>query len=130
MVGFVALHKFDIEVAEPLVRELLDTAVAGHAALWLIQRDRADHETLGNFIDVGVFVDVFSTVTESPEELCGLFAGAAEPLPLLESMWRHPAPETERVLDALGQHLADKSLAKAARKAAIRHRSWMANRRD
>lgn len=130
MMGFVALQKFDIEVAEPLVRELLDTAVAGHAALWLIQRDRADHETLGNFVDVAVLVDVFSTVTESPEELCGLFAVVPEPLALLESMWRHPAPETELVLDALGQHLVDKSLSKAARKAAIRHRCWMANRRD
>ena len=40
MMGFVALHSFDIEVAEPLVRQLLDTPVAGHAALWLVQRDR------------------------------------------------------------------------------------------
>jgi hypothetical protein len=130
MMGFVALQKFDIEVAEPLVRELLDTAVAGHAALWLIQQDRADHETVGNFVDVAVLVDVFSAVAQSPEELCSLFAGMPEPLSLLERMWRHPAPEAELVLDALGQHLPDKSLAKAARKAAIRRRSWLASRRD
>jgi hypothetical protein len=31
------------------------------------------------------------------------------------------------VLDVLGRHLPDHGLAKQARKAAIRHRSWMAN---
>ncbi len=127
MMGFNALHKFDIDVAEPQIRQLLDTPVAGHAALWLMQRDRADAETLGNFVDVAVLVDVFSGM-ESPEELCGLFAGVPEPLELLEKMWRHPAPETVVVLEALGRHLPDRALAKAARKAAVRHRSWMANR--
>ncbi len=128
MMGFIALHEFDIEVAEPLVRQLLDTPVAGHAALWLIQRGRADAETLGNFVDVAVLVDVLSSAVESPEELCGLFAGVPEPVGLLEKMWRHPAPETAPVLDALGRHLPDRTLAKAARKAAVRHRSWIANR--
>jgi hypothetical protein len=52
----------------------------------------------------------------------------SEPFKLLESMWRHPAPETAVVLDALSRHLADRTLAKAARKAAVRHRSWIANR--
>jgi len=94
----------------------------------LIQRDRADSETLGNFVDVAVLVDVLSSVVESPDELCSLFAGVPEPLQLLESMWRHEAPETALVLDALGHHLPDRTLAKAARKAAMRHRSWMANR--
>jgi hypothetical protein len=128
MMGFVALHEFDIDVAEPLVRQLLDTPVAGHAALWLIQRDRADHETLGNFVDVAVIIDVLSADLESPDELCSLFAKLPDPLPWLESVWRHPAPETALVLDALGNHLPDKALAKAARKAAVRHRSWIANR--
>lgn len=39
-----------------------------------------------------------------------------------------PFPHTAAVLDALGQHLPDRKLAKAARKGAIRHRSWIANR--
>ncbi|WP_293326254.1 hypothetical protein [Mycobacterium sp.] len=127
MMGFVALHTFDIETTEPLVRQLLDTPVAGHAALWLMQRDRADPETLASFVDVAVLVDVFSAA--EPEELCSLFAGVPDPRQLLEDMWRHPAPETALVLDALGRHLPDHALAKAARKAAVRHRSWLANRR-
>lgn len=126
--GFTALHEFDIEVAEPFVRQLLDSPVAGHAALWLIQRDRADAETLASFIDVAVLVDVLANALPSPEELCSLFAGLSDPAQLLEDIWRHPAPETAPVLDALGRHLPDRTLAKAARKAAVRHRSWMANR--
>lgn len=126
--GFVALNEFDIDVAEPFVRQLLDSPVAGHAALWLIQRDRADAETLASFVDVAVLVDVLAGTLESPEELCGLFAGLSDPSQLLDDIWRHPAPETALVLDALGRHLPDRALAKAARKAAVRHQSWMANR--
>lgn len=126
--GFVALNEFDIDVAEPFVRQLLDSPVAGHAALWLIQRDRADAETLASFVDVAVLVDVLAESLESPEELCSLFAGLSDPSQLLDDIWRHPAPETALVLDALGRHLPDRALAKAARKAAVRHQSWMANR--
>jgi hypothetical protein len=46
----------------------------------------------------------------------------------LDQIWRHPSSLTAPVLDALGQHHPDRALAKAARKAAIKHRSWMANR--
>ena len=46
---------------------------------------------------------------------------------MLEFFGRHPAPETAAVLDVLGRHLPDRALAKQARKAAFKHRSWMAN---
>ena len=52
---------------------------------------------------------------------------SADQFAALEQMWRHPAAETAAVLDALGEHLPDRKLAKAARKAAIRHRSSIAN---
>ena len=128
-VGFAALDVFDIGVVEPLVRQLLDTQVAGHAALWLIARDPADAATLGSFVDIAVFIDVLSADLDAPEELCRTFTEMSEPLQLLENIWRHPAPETALVLDALGRHLPNRALAKAARKAAVRHRSWIANQR-
>lgn len=128
LMGFAALHQFDPDMAEPVVRQLLETPVAGHAALWLMQHDRVDAEMLGNFVDTAVLVDVLSTLADAPDELCGLFGGVPDPEQFIEDMWRHPAPETALVLDALGHHLPDKKLAKAARKAAMRHRSWMANR--
>lgn len=122
------LEHFDIDVTEPFVRQLLDTPVAGHAALWLMSQGRADAETLGSFIDVAVIVDVLAAGVDDLKELCEFFGSFTEPLGLLEDIWRHPAPETAVVLDALGNNLQDKTLAKAARKAAVKHRSWMANR--
>jgi hypothetical protein len=127
VMGFVALNMFDIEATEPLVRQLLDTPVAGHAALWLISRERADAATLGSFVDTGVLIDTLASELDDPERVCDFFADVSDPYGLLEDIWRHPAPETAAVLDALGSHLSEKALAKAARKAAIRHRSWMAN---
>lgn len=122
------LDHFDIDVAEPFVRQLLDTPVAGHAALWLMSQGRADAETVGSFIDMTVIVDVLAAGVDDPKELCEFFGSFPEPFGLLDDMWRHPAPETAVVLDALGHHLQHKALAKAARKAAVKHRSWLANR--
>ncbi len=45
----------------------------------------------------------------------------------IEELWRHDQPETAWVLDAAGKHVTDKALAKRARKAAMQHRTWMAN---
>jgi hypothetical protein len=131
LMGFVALDMFDLGVVEPLVRQLLDSPVAGNAAMWLMAHDRADIASLGSFVDIGAMIDVLAGNLDEPDELCDLFTtgpDADQPFRLLEDMWRHPAPETARVLDALGRHLPDRKLAKAARKAALRHRSWMANR--
>lgn len=47
---------------------------------------------------------------------------------LLGEMWRHDAPETEAVLDALATHVDDPDIAKQARKSLFRHRTWLANR--
>lgn len=47
---------------------------------------------------------------------------------LIEEIWRHDRPETVELLEALGRHVTDKTLAKAARKAVVKHRSRLANR--
>jgi hypothetical protein len=129
VMGFHALDLFDLTVAEPLVRQLPDSPVAGHAALWLIARDRADAATLGGFIGTLVRVDLLAAELDDPEKLCESFTNGPDPYQLLDEMWRQPTRETALVLDSLGRHLPDPKLAKAARKAAMRHRSWMANRR-
>lgn len=131
LAGFVALDMFDADLVEPMVRQLLDTPVSGNAALWLMAHDRADMDSVGSFVDIGAMVDVFASAMENPGELCDMFTTSPDPdqpFRLLEEMWHHPAPETASVLDVLGEHLSDRKLAKTARKAARRHRSWMANR--
>jgi len=132
LTGFTALEQFDRDTVEPVARELLDSPAAGHAALWLMSHGLADDKTVGGFVNIGVLVDVLAATLDEPDEMCRLFTGSLEADELtgmLDDMWRHPGAETGAVLDALGRHLPDAKLAKAARKAAMQHRSWMANQR-
>ncbi len=114
----------------PVVRELLDTHCSGHAATFLLQHDLATEDEVAAFIDVGPFVDMIHTLIDEPADLDEVFRRAQEMAfdDLIDDMWRHDQPETVEVLEALGRHLTDKQQAKAARKAVIKHRSWLANR--
>jgi hypothetical protein len=98
--------------------------------MFLLQRGLATSDDVGSFLDVGPLVDLLSTVLDEPEVLADLFAetNAQADDDLIEELWRHDQPETIEILDILGKHLPDKKQAKAARKAAMKHRSWMANR--
>lgn len=125
--GLHLLKLFDAEVVEPYMRQLLDTAAAGHAAIWLIDHDLADGDEVGTFITPAVMVDILAQMIEDPDLVCQQFLRNSDPLHILEFLWRHPAPETAAVLDVLGRHLPDRALAKQARKTAIKHRSWLAN---
>ena len=115
---------------EPAVRQMLDSNCSGHASMFLLQRGLANPQEIGDFIDVGPLVDLLATVLDSPDVLAGLFAEtySKSDVDLLDELWRHDRAETVQILDILGKHSADKALAKAARKAAMKHRSWMANR--
>lgn len=130
--GLAALELLGPDVSELHVRELLDSRASGHAASWLLAHGFADEETVGGFVGIGVLVDMLSTCVGDPDELCTLFLEAKpnEVDAALEQMWRHDAPETAEVLEALGNHLGDRRVAKAARKALFRHRSWIANHRS
>lgn len=126
-----ALDLFDGATVKPDMNKLLDGPAAGYAALYLMSRDLADGADLSEHVTMALFVDVLAGSLDDPESLCDMFSQAPteeDPYAALEQMWREPSPETELVLDALGRHLPDKKLAKAARKALVRHRSWMANR--
>lgn len=115
---------------EPAVRQMLDSSCAGHATMFLLEHGLATVDELGSFMDMAPMVDVLATALDEPSMLCELFVHADEHAEgdLLEELWRHDQPETIEILDTLGRHLPDKKLAKACRKAAIRHRSWTANR--
>lgn len=127
LVGLHLLGMFDTEVAEPFMRQLLDTAAAGHSAIWLCEHGLADPETVGGFVTPAVMVDILSELVNHPDVLCEQFLSVEDPEGMLEFFWRHRVPETAAVLDVLGRHLPDRALAKQARKASLRHRSWLAN---
>lgn len=127
LVGLQLLGMFDTDVAEPHMRQLLDTDAAGHAAIWLMEHDLAEADAVGGFVTPAIMVDILSQMVDHPDVLCEQFLAGHDPEAMLEFFWRHRAPETAAVLDVLGQHLPDRKLAKQARKAAMRHRSWLAN---
>ena len=128
LVGLRLLGMFDTAVAESQMRQLLDSTAAGHAAIWLLEEGLADADSVSGFITPAVLLDMLSLLVDEPDELCRLFLAGHHPEDALEFFWRHRAPETAEVLDILGRHLPDAKLAKQARKAAMRHRSWIANR--
>jgi hypothetical protein len=114
---------------EPAVRQMLDSACAGHATMFLLDHGLATVDELGSFLDIAPVVDLLATALDEPAVLCDLFTQADQHAQgnLLDDLWRHDQPETIEILETLGRHLADKKLAKACRKAANRHRSWKAN---
>jgi hypothetical protein len=118
-----------VAAVEPAVRQMLDSACAGHATAFLLDHELATLDELGSFFDISPLVDILATTVDDPPVLCDLFLQAVEQAhgDLLEDLWRHDQPETIEILETLGLHLPDKKLAKACRKAAIRHRSWKAN---
>lgn len=132
LTAFTLLEQLAADQVEASVRPLLDTAMAGYAAVYLLSHGLATEEQVGSFIDVGPLVDVMSVSVDDPQALLehwqGAFSDDRAIDTVLEQIWRHPAPETETVLETLGKILPDKGQAKAARKALIKHRSWMANR--
>ena len=77
--------------------------------------------------EAGLLDEFRSRMAAAGDQMFSQTPHAGDQYNALEQMVRHPAVETALVLDALGRHLPDKNLAKAARKAAMRHRSWMAN---
>lgn len=119
----------DPAVAAPAVRQLLDSPASAHAALYLVSHGEATPAELDGFFSIGPLVDYLSLLVDEPEAMAELFAEAQDSMvdDLIEAMWRCDQTETLAVLEALGRALPDKRLAKAARKAAIKHRSWRAN---
>jgi hypothetical protein len=65
-----------------------------------------------------------------PQEVVTAFDHGAEEkqqLELFDRIWRLNHPRLADVLEAIGAHHPVKAVAKAARRALIRHRSWLAN---
>ena len=74
--GFAALRVVGPADAAPIVRQLLDSAVAGHAASFLLRDGLATDAEVGMFLDVGPMIDILATVVDEPEAMCELFSNA------------------------------------------------------
>jgi len=132
-IALAVLTQVGVEAAEPFVRNLTsDPSVAGLARCWLVDQGCDDASTLFDPADLVSFVQVLAhRVVLGPEDLADALALAGDrpaQLTLLDRLWKVPSPLAAGVLDAIGATNPVKATAKAARKAALRHRSWLANR--
>ncbi|GII67018.1 hypothetical protein Skr01_71030 [Sphaerisporangium krabiense] len=114
--------------AEPALREALaEPAMWRHAAVWLAVRD-LDAPVLTEEDGTWLAVDTLATLLHIPDvpEAMGEFE-ALEPgeelLRLVDDISRSGHPDAIAVLELLGAHHPDTTVAKAARKAAMKARS-------
>ena len=99
---------------------------------WLIGRSALDPSTVDPARHVRGTIDVLAAIIDGsdPADVVALLAEgrSAEHLELLDQIWRIEHPRLPDVLAAVGAHHPVKAVAKAARKALVRHRSLLASR--
>ncbi|MDH2428666.1 hypothetical protein [Sphaerisporangium sp. TRM90804] len=114
--------------AEPAMREALaEPTMWRHAAVWLGVRD-LEAPVLTENDGTWLAVDTLATLLHIPDarEAMGEFEaleGGDELVRLIEDVSRSSHPDAIAVLELLGTHHPDPSVAKAARKAAMKARS-------
>ncbi|HEV8116499.1 MAG TPA: hypothetical protein VGP53_09690, partial [Acidimicrobiales bacterium] len=132
-IALAVLTQVGAEAAEPFVRNLTgDPGAAGLARCWLVDQGCDDASTLFDPDDLCSFVQVLAhRMVLGPDDLAAALALAGDhqaQVALLDRLWKLSGPLTAGVLDGIGATHPTKATAKAARKAVLRHRSWLANR--
>ncbi|MEJ7766141.1 MAG: hypothetical protein WKF86_11660, partial [Acidimicrobiales bacterium] len=132
-IALAVLTQVGVEAAEPFVRNLTGApSAAGLARCWLVDHGCDDPSTLFDPDELGSFAQVLAhRMVLGPDDLAAALALAGDhqaQLALLDRLWKVPNPLAAGVLDGIGATHPMKATAKAARKAALRHRSWLANR--
>lgn len=129
--ALAVMGDIDLDIAGPEVRALAaEPASRGFALCWLVDHGLEEPGALFDPDDLSSFVDVLAQrlVTQGPDGLCDALALAGDhhegQVALIGGLWRSPSPATEIVLAALGEIHPVKAVAKAARKALFKRRSW------
>lgn len=131
-VALALMAQVDVALAAAEVRELADDPrLRGFARCWLVDFGGDDESSLYDPDDPSWFVDVLAQrwLTEGPDGLVSALSLAGPDAALasvIARMWRSPSSATESVLGALGEVHPVKPVAKAARKAVLQRRSWLA----
>jgi hypothetical protein len=132
MTGLTALESLAGQEAVPAVRRQIGGPHDGLVLNWLSGQSALDPAAVDPLRLISGLVDVLAVMMDigGPEEVVAAFDQGAEEkqqLELLDHIWRLNHPRLADVLQAVGAHHPTKAIAKAARKALIRHRSWLAN---
>lgn len=132
-VEFVAaLGGSDAAAREANVRLLLDSRAAGHAVNWLMSNDVDVDVAMMPSLHASMLFAGTDLLALTLEEDPGEFVTTIETLDLadfVERSWRFPDEHVGDVLEAIGRLHPHPATAKAARKAALKHRSNRANQR-
>lgn len=128
--ALAVMGEIDLDIAGPEVRALAaEPEHRGFALCWLVDHGLEGPDALFDADDVSSFVDVLAQrlVTRGPDGLCDALALAGDherQVRVLDGLWRSTSPATEFVLAAIGEVHPVKVVAKAARKALFKRRSW------
>jgi hypothetical protein len=131
MTGLAALEELAGTDAIPAVRRHVGGPHDGLVLNWLAGQSALDPAAIDPLRVVAGLVDVLAVMLDlgGPREVVGGFdqgADQGQQLDLLDHIWRSEHPRLADVLQVIGANHPVKVVAKAARKALIRHRSWLA----
>lgn len=128
--ALAVMGEIALDIAGPEVRALAaEPEHRGFALCWLVDHGLEDPDALFDADDVSWFVDVLAQrlVTRGPDGLCDTLALAGDhgrQVRVVDGLWRSSSPATEVVLAAIGEVHPVKVVAKSARKALFKRRSW------
>lgn len=121
-------------LAVEAVRPHLGGPHDGPVLNWLIGREAIDPASVDPVRLFRGSVDMMAAALDAmgPPEVAAVFGKGTheQTLELVESLWRLDHPRLAEVLDAIGAHHPTKAVAKAARKALVKHRSMLADQRS
>jgi hypothetical protein len=128
--AMTGIAQLDLAAAEHVVdvlRPHQDGPQGGLVLRWLVGKDVLEPESVDPERLLSGFVDFLAVGldTAGPEEVVAVLSDEApgEGAELLEQIWRLDHPRLPDVLDAIGKHHPVKAVAKASRKALMRHKS-------
>ncbi|MGH3825055.1 MAG: hypothetical protein ACRDRA_19800 [Pseudonocardiaceae bacterium] len=122
------------EHAIPAVETMLNGPRDGLALQTLVAAGALDPATLDHDRLLRAGIDVMAVAYDvgGPDELLLALAardcGPDEQIALLDRFWRAEHPRVGELLEVIGRHHPDKKVAKSARKALLKHRSFLAGR--
>jgi hypothetical protein len=123
------------EHAIPAVKTMLNGPHDGFAVQLLMSAGALDPTGLDpdRLLRAGIGLMVVTYDVGGPEDLLATLAagdcGPDEQAALLEHFWRTEHSRVAELLEVIGEHHPDKRVVKSARKALLRHRSFIASRR-
>jgi hypothetical protein len=126
MLGLQAAADVVGDLAAPAIRRQMGGPHDGLVLHWLSNNAEFDPESVDPARFLAGLIDVLATALDlgGPEEVISALRGEEDLMPELpNSVWQMDHPRLDEVLEAIGEHHPAKPVAKAARKALMKHRN-------